>query len=81
MEQYHLYAYEALGLWHISLTVRTFSDELESTDITLYRGTHVAIDEEDPEVRAVLILSQVGYDLNQAIRGNMDILADRPPHH
>lgn len=81
MDQYHLYAYEALGNWHISLSRRLVGDNGETRDEDIYRGDHVPIDEEDPLVRAVLLLHQVYTDLNQALMGELDTLAERPAHH
>lgn len=81
VDQLHLYAYEALGWWHISVTWRTLADDMQDRDALLYRGTHVPIDEEDPEVRAVLLLDQVSRDLSAAIRGELDTLAPRPVEH
>lgn len=81
MDQLHVYAYESLGYWHITAryTVLTDTDEALSGD--LYRGDHVPIDEEDPQVRTVLLLDQVTRDLNQAIMGEIDTLAPRPVEH
>lgn len=81
MDQIHLYAYEALGMWNISVKVTETRDDGEMGRSDIYRGTHVAIDEQDPLVRTVLILHQVYTDLNQALMGELDTLADRPPHH
>lgn len=81
MEQYHLYAYETLGTWNITMGCHTIGDDGEQRRSDIYRGRHVPIDEEDPLIRAVLILHQVESDLNQAIRGELDTLAERPASH
>lgn len=81
MDQIHLYAFETLGYWTIWVDVADVGDDGETRRSMLYRGTHVPIDDEDPEVRAVLILHQVESDLNQAIRGELDTLAERPAGH
>lgn len=81
MDQYILEAYEALGYWQIGLKRRALSEFGEWTEELIYRGHHVPIDEDDPQVRSVLLLSQVTYDLSDAIRDGTDMLADRPPHH
>lgn len=81
MEQYTLEAYEALGYWQINVKRRYKSQVLGWDEELIYRGQHVPIDEEDPLVRAVLLLHQVHTDLSQAIRDDTDMLADRPAHH
>lgn len=81
MDQYTLEAYEALGHWQINLVHRHYGKPEDWWDELIYRGQHVPIDEEDPLVRAVLLLHQVYQDLNGALMGEVDILADRPPHH
>lgn len=81
MQQYHLYAYETLGQWHITMDFRDLNDrEMPGTQL-LYRGDHVPIDDDDPLIRAELILHQVLSDVAMANQGNMDILADRPASH
>lgn len=81
MDQIHLYAYESLGHWNIAVDISSVGHFGEMNRSMVYRGEHVPIDEEDPLVRTVLILHQVESDLNQAIRGELDTLADRPAHH
>lgn len=81
MDQYILQAYESLGAWHITVTRRWIGDDGENRSGLIYRGDHVPIDEEDPQVRAVLLLSQVTYDLSDAIRDGTDMLADRAIWH
>lgn len=81
MDQIHLYAYETLGAWHITVKIMALTDKGERWDSVIYRGDHVLIDEQDPEIRTVLILDQVTRDLNMAIRGELDTLAERPMEH
>lgn len=81
MDQVHLYAYETLGHWQIVVGYRIVPDDGEAITGDLYRGTHVAIDEQDPQVRTVLLLDQVVRDLNQAIMGELDTLGPRPMEH
>lgn len=81
MDQYHLYAYESLGMWSIAVGRLAIGHDGKVRDEMIYRGDHVPIDEEDPLIRTVLLLSQVVNDLNSAIRGELDTLADRPACH
>lgn len=81
MEQYHLYAYEGLGVWQIAMTRRQVGDDSQPREQLLYRGDHVLIDEQDPLIRAELILHQVLHDIEQANRGNLDILEERATSH
>lgn len=81
MEQYTLYAYEALGVWQITMGRQVFDQMEPNRHDLIYRATHVPIDEEDPLIRAELILHQVLHDLEAASRGELDILAERPPGH
>lgn len=74
MDQIHLYAFETLGTWTISVSHLEVRDNGENRDSMVYRGQHVPIDEEDPLIRTVLILHQVESDLNAAIRGDLDTL-------
>lgn len=81
MDEYILHAWEVLGLWSITMKQRFVADNGEVRWRLVYTGTHVLIDEEDPEIRAELLMHQVYTDLSAANQGNMDILAERPPHH
>lgn len=81
MDEYTLHAWEVLGLWSISLKQRYVGDDGKVRWKLLYTGTHVLIDEEDPQIRAELLMHQVYTDLERANRGELDILAERPAHH
>lgn len=81
MDQLHVYAYESLGYWHIAVSWLALDELGESRETALYRGSHVPIDDDDPEVRAVLLLDQVSRDLGAAIRGELDTLAPRAIEH
>lgn len=81
MDQLHVYAYEALGHWHISASYTILPEQGEPLTGDLYRGSHVGIDEQDPQVRTVLLLDQVTRDLNQAIMGEIDSLGSRRVEH
>lgn len=81
MDEYLLEAYETLGLWSIRLKRRGVGDDGKVRWSLMYIGTHVGIDEEDPEIRAELLLHQVYTDLQAAKRGELDMLAERQPHH
>lgn len=72
MDQLHCYAYESMGVWSITVSMDRMKDNGLRTREDIYRGDHVAIDEEDPLVRAVLLLSQVTSDLDMAIQDNLD---------
>lgn len=72
MDQLHLYAYETMGVWSIAVSYDRAKDDGLRIREDIYRGDHVAIDEQDPLLRAVLILSQVESDLSEAIRDNLD---------
>lgn len=81
MDQIHLYAYESLGYWHLALSYSIIGDYGEPLTGDLYRGSHVPIDEQDPQIRTVLLLDQVSRDLQAAIRGELDTLGPRPVEH
>lgn len=74
MEQYQFQAFEALGHWTITVSRRFIGDNGQQWHETLYRGDHVAIDEEDPVVRAVLLLGRACGDLSWSLsEANADI--------
>lgn len=63
MEAFELRAYEVLGYWTVVLIRVIAPEEGEVQRELLYHGDHVPIDDEDPQIRAVLVLSQVVQDL------------------
>lgn len=81
MDQLHLYAYESLGVWSITASYDRAQDNGLRSRNDIYRGDHVAIDEEDPLIRAVLLLHQVTSDLEMAIRDNLDSVARESVGH
>lgn len=81
MDQFALEAFACLDYWQINVDRRHQLEGGEWVTDKLYRGHHVPIDDEDPLIRAVLLLHQVVSDLEQAIRDDSDMLADRPMSH
>lgn len=67
MDQIELRAYETLGFWSIAVIVVSTGDDGQVTRAPLYLGDHVPIDDEDPLVRTVLLLSQVASDLTDCM--------------
>jgi hypothetical protein len=79
MEAYELRAYEVLGFWTLVL-IRVWQRDDGTVERSLvYRGDHVPIDEEDPTLRAALLLHQVYTDLDWALTDHAAIVPSMGP--
>lgn len=70
MEAYEFRAYEFLGEWTLVLKRAVTDDDGHTTRDLLYHGEAHPIDETDPQMRAILLLSQVTSDLTWDVQNS-----------